>query len=72
VRIVNIEYRDVYVTLDFSLKQLKHLRDLFNHADISYDGENEPEMKEAVDFLNNQFHPFLVQVVKDNESNLGE
>lgn len=72
MRVVNIEYRDVYITLDLSLKQLKYLRDLFNHADIQYDGEDEPEMKEAVDFLNNQFHPFLVQVVKDNESNLGE
>jgi len=71
MRVLNIEFRDIHVTLEFSLKQLQYLRDLLNHADISYDGEEEPEMKEAVNYLENQFHPFLVQVIKDNEGNMG-
>ena len=71
MRVLNVEFRDIHVTLEFSLKQLQYIRDLFDHADIEYDGEKEPEMKEAINYLQNQLHPFLVQIIKDNEGNMG-
>ncbi len=59
MRIINIEKRDIWVTIEFSAEQLLMLKNLLDHAQIEFDGEKEPEMIEAEKFLNEKFYPIL-------------
>ncbi len=59
MKILDIEKRDVYFVLEFPVKHLLHIKNLLDHASIEFDGEKEPEMKEAVEYMNKQMVPLL-------------
>lgn len=59
MKIINIESRDVYFITEFSLAQLTYLKNLLDHANISYNSEQEPEMTEAVEYMNKELYPML-------------
>ena len=61
-KITNIEQRDTYINLEFSLNELMQLKDLLDHASIEYDSEKQPELKEASIWLENSFYPMLVEI----------
>ena len=61
-KIINIEQRDTYINLEFSLNELMQLKDLLDHASIEYDSEKQPELKEASIWLENSFYPMLVEI----------
>jgi len=59
MKVVKIEKKDVWVTLEFSAEHLQYLKMLFDHAKIEFDGEEEPEMLQATEYLNENFYAFL-------------
>ena len=65
IELVGIEPRDIYVLCKFPLEGLKKLKMLLDHAEIKYDGEDEPEMKEAVEYLNKVLYPTLHTWMED-------
>lgn len=62
MRVVNVEQRDTFFIMDFPVKELVMIKDLLDHANIEYDSEKEPEMKEAVDYMHEKLYPFLNEV----------
>lgn len=65
MRVLNVEHRDVHVILEFSSKQLLFLRKLLEHAKIDYNGEKEPEMKQADEYLQGVLYPLLEKLEAD-------
>ncbi len=59
MKILNIEKKDVWVTMEFSAEHLDMLKMIFDHATIEFDKEKEPEMEEANAYLQEHFYPFL-------------
>ena len=59
MKLVKIERKDVWVTLEFSAEQLYWLKILLDHAKIEYDSEEDPDMAKADDYLQNHFYEFL-------------
>jgi hypothetical protein len=72
MRIVDIQHKDIHMLVDFSLRELRMLRDLFGCAEINYNSEEDPEMVEAVNYLEKYFYPFLDKMVKDYSGEDGE
>lgn len=67
MRIIDVEYRDFYYIVDFSRKDMQHLKNILDHTDIKYDGEKEPEMVEAVKYLNEKLYPTIKKVIEETE-----
>jgi len=59
MRVIGVEKRDIWVTMEISAKELIMLKNLLDHAQIEFDGEEHPEMLEAERYLNEEFYPFL-------------
>jgi len=59
-KMVDIEARDIYFLLEFSLKEIKLLLDALDMAEIKYD-DSKLEQKEARDYLL-EFDKFLVDL----------
>jgi len=59
IEVKNVSYRDIWFTIDISSKQLKYLKLLLDHAQIDYDSEKEPETTEAIQYMHEEFYPFL-------------
>lgn len=76
MRIVNVEHRDVYIKMDFSLKELQQIRDFLEftnkYAGAFYNVENDSEMEEVIKFVTEYFQPFLSEFVKSIEKQQGE
>ena len=51
MRILNIEPKDIHVTIDFYITEIKQLLKALDKTRINYDGKNEPDMIEAAGFL---------------------
>lgn len=64
MRVVNVEHRDIHVTMDFSLNEIAMLRDALSVANINYNSEENPELVKAVQFLTNGFYPILDKLVQ--------
>lgn len=62
VTVRHVAYRDIWFTIEISSKQLKYLQMILDHAQIDYDSKEEPETAEAVEYLNEEFYPFLKYV----------
>ncbi len=71
MKLLKIERKDVYVALEFSAKELNFLKSLFDHADIVYDGEEDPEMKKADMYLQEKFYPFLKYFIEEGQYEIG-
>ena len=50
--------------LELTETQLKYLTDIADHTHIDYDGEKEPHMHDAVEFLEKTWYPFLRETQK--------
>lgn len=60
--VVNVQQKNTYVTLEFSLDELMQLKGLLDHASIEYNSEKNPELKEASMWLENSFYPMLSEI----------
>ena len=67
-KVLNIEHRDIHIAFDFSIKEIQHLKDIFDHCSIEYNGEEEPEMKLADSYLQVVLYPLFSQIVEKYSS----
>ena len=63
-KVTNFEHKDIHLTVDFSLEEIKYLQQIFDHCSVEYDGEKEPEMKLADSYLQDVLYPFIEQIVE--------
>ena len=64
MRIINIEPKDIHVTVDLSIREIKMLLKALDKSKIDYDSKKEPDMAEAVGFLG-LFFKLLSEVEED-------
>lgn len=69
--ILRVAPKDIYVTMEMSLADLKMIIRALDLAKIDYDGEGSPEDKIAVMFLTKDFYPSIKEVVVDLEKEVG-
>lgn len=62
MRILTFENREVVAITEVSIKNYFLLKKLFDHAAINFDGNKEPEMVAASEYLNNELYPLLEEV----------
>jgi len=71
MKIVGVELRDVYITLDFSLKELQHLLNFLDKCKVDYNGENEIELKKSVKYVTGELFPQLDKLEGDIKNGFG-
>ena len=69
MQILNVEPKDIHITLDLSIKETRMILDVLDHAKVEFNGTEEPGMIEAYDFVKDRFLKQLDQVVQDVERN---
>lgn len=47
------------ITTEFTLQQVVQLRDFLSRAQVSFDGDNEPDMKAASEYVSKVLFPRL-------------
>jgi len=62
MRIIDVYQKDTFVVLELSLIQLEHLVKWMSRAESSYDGEKEPEMRIAGDYVVKEFYRGLLDL----------
>ena len=62
MKILDIEKRDVYFVVEFSVNDLLNLKRMMDHGNFVYDSTKEPEMESADEYFNKKFYPMLVWV----------
>jgi len=60
--IIDIFPKDVHTRLEFSQQQVKYILDFLGRCTIEYNGEEEPDMAKAVDYVKNDFFKILEKV----------
>ena len=65
LKILNIEAKDVHVTFEMSLTELRQLRDAISIAQLEYNSEEDPAVALAAKFLTAEFYPFINELVED-------
>lgn len=71
MKILDISPRDIFVTFEISVGELKCLVDALDHAEFKYNGEDNENLKFSVQYMVKQFYPELVKVLKQLESENG-
>ena len=66
MKIIKIEPKDIYVTFEIGLENLKKLAIALSLSEIKYQGTEEKD-KEAVIYLTNTFFPTISKVLEDLE-----
>ena len=69
MKIVKIEPKDIWVTIDLSLSELKKILSALDHAEINYDHKKDIKINEAATYLIKEFYPTIKEVVDDLEEN---
>ena len=69
INVLDVVPKELSFIIELTELQLLQLKLLFDHAQIDYDGEKEPIMNAAVEFLNKSLYPFLKKI---EEKQLGE
>ena len=62
INVIEIVPKDLYFVLELSVTQLAFMKMLFDHAQIDFNGEKEPEMVPATKFLHETLYPFLKKI----------
>jgi len=65
LKILKIEARDIHVTFEMSATELRQLRDAIGISELKYNSEEEPQLALAAKFLENEFYPFIHELVED-------
>lgn len=67
--VVNVQPRDIYVLIEFSLGEIKKIVKMMDLIQLNYDGTKKEDV-EAQKYLIDEFYPFFKQMKKDllNES----
>ena len=65
MRILNVEPKDIHVTMDMSIREVNLVLDALEHAEIKFPGDDKPELKEAARFLSDEFFKILSDLSKE-------
>ncbi len=68
MNVVEVQSRDIYLLVEFSLKQVEFILDFIDHSTVEYDSTQEPEMVEADKYVREDlFEPLnkLAEELKD-------
>ena len=69
MKIIKIEPKDVWISIDLSLKELEKIIKALDHAEINYDHKSilkeDIQVGEAANYLINEFYPTIKEVVDD-------
>jgi hypothetical protein len=66
MKILNIEPKDIHVTLDMGIQEIKLVLDALENSEIKFDSEEQPDLPKAADFLK-VFFKTLDDVVNEVE-----
>ena len=55
MKIVDVYSKDVHVTLEFNHEEIVHMLNFLDGAIFTFDGDQEPEKKEAAEFAKKHF-----------------
>jgi len=67
MKILKVESKDIYVTIELSVAQIKHILDFLNHCICNYNSEEEPSMKESDAYMNETFFKELNDLYENIE-----
>ncbi len=65
MKILNVEPKDIHVTLDMSIAEVNMVLDALEHAEIKFPGDEKPELKDAAKFLGDVFFKTLSDLSKE-------
>lgn len=63
MNVVRVERRNTYITLDFSIEEIQHLKRIFDNASIVYNSEEDDKMPKADKWLTEEFYPVIDELV---------
>lgn len=66
-----IQPKDVWVTIELPVTELKHLRDVLSHSEIQFDSINEPGMIKSNAYVQDHFFPVLSKIIENIENDEG-
>lgn len=66
-RVLDVRPKGVYVTMEFSLEDLRRLQTFLSGSEVKYNSEEEPEMAKAVEYITNKFYPDLTVFLDEME-----
>ena len=69
MQVIDVEHRDIHVKADFSLEQLKCLKEFIRHSTVEYNSEEEPHMVETDEYISKKLYPFLDAIIRNIEEN---
>lgn len=67
MKIIKVAPKDIYVTFEIGLEDLKKIVTALDLAKINYDGKSNPEDAMAVIYLTKEFYPAIREVIEDLE-----
>lgn len=65
MKIISIQNKDIYVTLEIGLHDIEKVIRALDHAEIQFDAKNDNKTAEASTFLIDVFYKTLKEVVDD-------
>jgi hypothetical protein len=63
MRVIDVYHKDVHVVFEASMEELDKIIEAISHSQITYDGKNEPKVKEAVTYFTDVFCKRLIETV---------
>ena len=71
MKVLKIEPKDVYVTFEIALDDLKKVVSALQVTEVNMDSKNDPESVIAAHYLIKEFFPVMAEVVHDLEKEMG-
>ncbi len=68
MKIIDVQPKDIYVTTEFSLVQLKWLHLYLSGSKFEYSSEDEPELVEAMYYIVDKLYPKLTSFIEQMEN----
>ena len=64
MKILSVEPRDIYITVDLSFRELEMILNFLDNCEVKYDGEDK-DLKESITFTKEQFFTLLNKLYED-------
>lgn len=71
MKVIKIEPKDVYITFEIGLDDLKKVVRALELTQVNTDSKNDPESVICGHYLTKEFFPILAEVVDDLEREMG-
>ena len=60
-----VQAKDVWVTLEFPMSEIRHIKDVLDHSEIVFDSKQEPKMEVANAYVQDHFYPLIAKLIED-------